>query len=88
VEDNKDLLPLAIPTLRAQNTGNLTRVDNVFRTEYIMDALIKCNTDKASRPVKTDHFPIITQIDVNAPQAVGKPRYNYRMAGAHRDANK
>ena len=75
----KMALPLAIPTLRAQNTGNLTRVDNVFCTESLMDALVKCDTDEASRPVKTDHFPIITQIDIYAPQAVWKPRHNFRL---------
>ena len=76
----KMALPSAIPTLRAQNTGNLTRVDNVFCTESLMDALVKCGTDEASRPVKTDHFPIVTQFDIYAPQAIQKPRYNFRLA--------
>jgi hypothetical protein len=76
----KMALPPNIPTLRAQNTGNLTRVDNVFCTESLMDILVKCDTDKASKPVKTDHFPIVTQIDILAPQAVWKPCHNFRMA--------
>ena len=75
----KMALPPGIPTLRAHNTGNLTRVDNVFCTETIMDAIVKCDMDETSTPVKTDHFPIITQIDIHAPKAVWKPRYNYRM---------
>ena len=45
-----------------------------------MDTLVKCGTDKASRPVKTDHFPIVTQFDIYAPQAIQKPRYNFRLA--------
>jgi len=53
----KMALPPFIPTLRAHNTGNHTRVDNVFCTEAIMDAIVKCTTDDASRPVKTDHYP-------------------------------
>jgi endonuclease/exonuclease/phosphatase family metal-dependent hydrolase len=76
----KMALPPAIPTLRAQNTGNITRVDNMFCTESLMDALVKCDTDEASRPVKTDHFPIVTQIDIYAPQAEWKPCYNFRLA--------
>ena len=75
----KMALPPAISTLRAQNTGNRTRVDNVFCTESLMDALIKCDTDEASRPVKTDHFPIVTQFDIHAPQAIWKPRHNFRL---------
>ena len=75
----KMALPPATPTLCAQNTGNLTRVDNVFCMESLMDTLIKCDTDDAARPVKTDHFPIVTQFDIHAPQAIWKPRRNFRL---------
>ena len=78
--DMKMALPAFLPTLRAHNTGNLTRVDNVFCTESIMDAIIRCNTDSATRPIKTDHFPIITQIDIHAPKATWTPRRNFRLA--------
>lgn len=72
-------LPLAIPTLCTQNTGNLTRVNNVFCTKSLMDALVKCNMDEASRPLKTDHFPIVTQISIYTPQAIWKPCHNFRL---------
>jgi ribonuclease HI len=75
----KMALPPFIPTLRAHNTGNYTRVDNVFCTETIMDAIVKCDTDDATRPIKTDHFPIITQIDIYAPKAKWTPRRNFRL---------
>jgi ribonuclease HI len=76
----KMALPPFIPTLRAHNSGNYTRVDNVFCTEPIMDAIIKCHTDDATRPVKTDHFPIIIQIDIHAPKSTWKSRPNFRLA--------
>jgi hypothetical protein len=76
----KMALPPFTPTLCAHNSGNFTRVDNVFCTESIMDAIIKCDTDEATRPVKTDHFPIITQIDIHAPKATWTPRRNFRLA--------
>ena len=72
------LLPF-IPTLRAHNTGNHTRVDNVFCTEDLMNAIIKCKTDDAARPVKTDHYPVITQLDIHATRAAWEPKRNFRL---------
>ena len=44
-----------------------------------MDVIIRCDTDDATRPVKTDHFPIITQIDIHAPKTKWTPRRNFRL---------
>jgi len=73
------VLPPFIPTLRAHNTGNHTRVDNVFCTADLMNAIIKCKTDDATRPVKTDHYPIITQLDIHATRTAWEPRRNFRL---------
>jgi len=70
----KMALPLFIPTLRAHSTGNHTRVDNVFCTEDLMNAIIRCKTDNATHPVKTDHYPIITQLDIHATRVAWEPR--------------
>ena len=75
----KIVLPPFIPTLQAHSTGNHTRVDNVFCTEAIMDAIIKCTMDNAARPVKTDHYLVITQIDIHAPKVAWKPQRNFRL---------
>jgi hypothetical protein len=75
----KMALPPYIPTLRAHNTGNRTRVDNVFCTEELMDAIIKCKADNAARLVKTDHFPIVTQFNIHATRTAWEPRHNYRL---------
>ncbi|KAF8235380.1 hypothetical protein L208DRAFT_1257475, partial [Tricholoma matsutake] len=54
-------------------TGNHTQVDNIFCTEELMDVVIKCNTNDAKQPIKTDHYPIITQIDIHTPKTAWKP---------------
>ena len=76
----KMALPAFIPTLQAHSTGNYTRVDNVFCTEGALDNIIKCNTDDETRPPKTDHFPIITEIDIQADKTRWEPRRNFRLA--------
>ena len=75
----KMALPPFIPTLRSHSTGNHTRVDNVFCMEGLMDAIIKCDTEDSARLVKTDHYPIVTQIDIHAPRTAWKPRQNFRL---------
>ena len=76
----KMTLPAFMPTLKSHSTGNYTRVDNVFCNEGLVDSVFKCTTDDASRPVKTDHYPIVTQLDIIAPKATSKPRPNFRLA--------
>ena len=76
----KMALPAFIPTLRSHSTKNHTRVDNVFCSEELLDAVIKCKTDDAARPVRTDHYPIITQLDIHAPKATWAARRNFRLA--------
>jgi hypothetical protein len=75
----KMALPALIPTLRSHSTGNHTRVDNIFCTENLMDNIIKCNTDDAARPIKTDHYLIVTQINIHATKTEWEPRRNFRL---------
>jgi hypothetical protein len=44
-----------------------------------MDAIIKCKTDNVTRPVKTDHFPIVTQFNIHATRTTWEPRHNYSL---------
>jgi ribonuclease HI/endonuclease/exonuclease/phosphatase family metal-dependent hydrolase len=74
----KMALPPGIPTLRAHSTGNHTRVDNVFCSEDLLDTVIKCQTDDATRPVKTDHYPITTYLDLFTHKSKPQPRLNFR----------
>jgi len=56
-------LPAGIPTLEALSSGSWTRPDNVWCSSSAIDLTIKCETDPALRPPKTDHLPIVTEID-------------------------
>lgn len=71
-------LPKGIPTLESFATGNYTRVDNVFCSPSLLSAFIQCDTDPASRPVKTDHIPIIQVLDMEVPVVEHVPRPMFR----------
>jgi len=75
----KMALPPFILTLQVHNTGNHTRVDKVFCTEQLMNTVIKCKTDNVARPVKTDHYPIITQFNIYTTRTAWEPRRNFRL---------
>ena len=74
----KMALPKDIPTLEARATKNLTRPDNVFCSADLLDNFITCDTEPALWPVKTDHFPIISIIDVAVAPREYTPRPNFR----------
>ena len=71
-------IPRLRPTLRVNNTGNHTRVKNVFCAEGLMNTIIKCRMDGAARPVKTHHFPVIAQFDIYATGTAWEPMRNFR----------
>src|ERR1700690_398983 len=74
------VLPPGIPTLKAHSSGNLTRVDNMFCDENSVGLIDHCDTMPALRPVKTDHFPIITKIRMVTARNTFVSRRNYRTA--------
>lgn len=74
----KMALPKNIPTLRANGTGNYTRLDNIFCSDEFLDFFIVCDVDSARRPVKTDHFPIHCIIDIVPTVNVFSPRRMFR----------
>ena len=71
-------LPKGIPTLRANKSRNLTRPDNVFISCALLESLTYCNAEPERQPVKTDHFPVITKIDVSIMPHEEPQRFNYK----------
>ena len=69
----KMALPQLIPTLCAHSTANHMRVDNIFCDKILYEARTIRNTDEESRPIKSDHFPIVTQIDFLTVKALTDP---------------
>jgi len=78
VHDMEMALPKDIPTLRANNSQNLTRPDNVFMSYSLLDLLTYCNAEPERQPVKTDHFPIITKVDVSTAPHEEPQWFNFR----------
>ena len=76
--DLQMLLPPATPTLEAARTKNHTRPDNIFASPELAGALVCCRTAPELRPPCTDHYPIVTELQVNIPRAATGTFRNFR----------
>ncbi|RPD56721.1 hypothetical protein L227DRAFT_462903, partial [Lentinus tigrinus ALCF2SS1-6] len=72
-------LPPSLPTLRASRTKNLTRPDNVFCSEELLDRISLCTVKMAYQGPTSDHFPIITHLEVPLAKAREEVRRNFRV---------
>jgi len=72
------VLPPGLATLEASNTKNLTRPDNVFCSESMEQCFTECDVKYHLRPVITDHFPIISTLDLQPNRINTTPKPNYR----------
>ena len=73
------VLPKDIPTLEACATKNFTRVDNVFCSAGLVNTFISCDTFPQWRPQKTDHMPIISELEIETERSGYVGRYNYKL---------
>ncbi|KAJ6568289.1 hypothetical protein DFH09DRAFT_803811, partial [Mycena vulgaris] len=71
-------LPKDVPTLCAKGTKNLTRPDNVFCSKDFLKFFISCDAYPHRTPGTTDHFPVISVIDMVPPAKVTGKRRNWR----------
>ncbi|PSR75205.1 hypothetical protein PHLCEN_2v9246, partial [Hermanssonia centrifuga] len=76
--DLHQLLPLGVPTLKANTTGNLTRPDNIFASMEIAESFLSCHAIPYLQPICTDHFPIHTELDLTSERTNEHPRWNWR----------
>ncbi len=72
------VLPPELPTLEATHTKNLTRPDNVFCMEGVLEHLRSCEVFPELSPTCTDHFPIQTIISIPTEAAPPRPRRDFR----------
>ncbi|KZP21378.1 hypothetical protein FIBSPDRAFT_740762, partial [Athelia psychrophila] len=70
-------LPPGIPTLEHMVSKELHRVDQIFTSAELSDFVISCDTLK-HRPPKTDHYPIVTTIDLDIVHSLPSPSPNFR----------
>ncbi len=69
----KMALPAYVPTLRAFSTRNYTCVDNMFCSDELISSFVKCIVDHAAQPPRTDHFPIVSVINISPPRNEFEP---------------
>ncbi|KAG2755644.1 hypothetical protein P692DRAFT_20706437, partial [Suillus brevipes Sb2] len=72
------VLPPNIATLEASNIKNLTCPDNVFCSADLEHLFTQCSVEYQLRPVITDHFPIITTINLQPELIETNPKCNFR----------
>ncbi|KAF5392001.1 hypothetical protein D9757_003364 [Collybiopsis confluens] len=79
IHDMKMALPEYVPTLRSFSSGTYTRPDNVFCSRSLLEQVIRCEVDHAARPIKTDHYPVFTMLNVETKMADMRERRNWRQ---------
>ncbi|EPS96571.1 hypothetical protein FOMPIDRAFT_1098981, partial [Fomitopsis schrenkii] len=72
------LLPPATPTLEAANSKIHTRPDNIFASQELAGLLIRCRTAPELCPPGTDHYLVVTELQVNVPHVVPNTFWNFR----------
>jgi hypothetical protein len=72
-------LPRDIPTICTHRSKCYTRPDNVFVSGNLLNLIISCDVDPSWRPPNTDHFPILTIIELPTKQATNKVSKNFHM---------
>ena len=72
------VLPKGVPTLQHMVTKRYSRPDNVFSTPILQDRITKCEVDPALKPTSTDHFPVITHIQIPQETVATQSSPNFR----------
>lgn len=78
--DMEMALPKGVPTLQHLVSKRYSRPDNVFCSSVISEMVIRCEVDPRARPTKTDHFPIVTILELPQERIKPKATYDFRMA--------
>ncbi|KAF8156804.1 hypothetical protein B0H34DRAFT_770363 [Crassisporium funariophilum] len=71
-------LPKGVPTLQHMRSKRYSHPDNVFSMSGIMESITRCKVNPGARPIKTNHFTIITIIDLPHKCTTPPPAYNFR----------
>lgn len=73
-------LPKGAPTLQHMCSKRYSRPDNVFCTATLTPFVTKCEVQAQHRPTSTDHFPIVTHIDLPQSRIPADPSFNFKIA--------
>ena len=71
-------LPAGTPTHIHNVTKRWTRLDHVFISDHSINNIISCSTCPEYRGIKTDHLPIVTELDLEIAATNEAPMHNFR----------
>ena len=71
-------LPSGIPTHKHNVTKKWTRLDQVFISDHSENILITCDTQPDNRGINTDHLPVLTELNLDAPTVTKVAAPNFR----------
>jgi hypothetical protein len=71
-------LPAGTPTHEHNVTKRWSRLDQVFVTEHTLDALTQCEALPTEQGLNTDHFPVISNFDLDIELTPQKVISNFR----------
>ena len=72
------VLPKGIPTLKHMVTKQLSRPDNIFCTAGLINHVVKCDVMPERQPGKTDHYPVVTILEITQERMTMQPSQNFR----------
>jgi ribonuclease HI len=72
-------LPKGEITLKHMVTGLYSRPDNVWCSAGLMHAVTRCEVDASLQPPCTDHFPVVTILDLSQDRVTPTLNRNFRM---------
>jgi hypothetical protein len=73
-------LPKGLPTLQHMRTKKYSRPDNIFCSTTLQPFIVKCEVMTHLKPPATDHFPILTQLDLPQSRIPSDPTLNFHNA--------
>ncbi|KAF8593425.1 hypothetical protein BDV93DRAFT_421059, partial [Ceratobasidium sp. AG-I] len=71
-------LPPGIPTHELSTTKNQSRLDHVFVSGNLTQRVIKCTASPTNRIASTDHFPLLTELNLECSQSPLIIRRNFK----------
>jgi ribonuclease HI/endonuclease/exonuclease/phosphatase family metal-dependent hydrolase len=71
-------LPPRMPTHLHNVTKRWTRLDQVFLSDHSLDSIVICEARLKALRVKTDHAPIVTELDLAITRTTAKDIANFR----------
>ena len=77
-EDMEMALPKGEVTLKHMVTGLYSRPDNVWCSAEFLHAVTRCEVDASIQPPCTDHFPIVTYLDLPQDRVTPPSSRNFR----------